>query len=153
MAKPTRVSWNDAANAAENTRLKLPVLALAYFRAGRKLAAGVYSAKAYHQFRLKTKRLRYTLEFFRPCYGPGLAMRLAALRKLQDCLGDISDCEAARDLVKTAPPEERKQAERHLRARIRRRAAQFRRDWQREFDAAGEERRWRAYLSRSHAAG
>ena len=47
-----------------------------------------------HGFRLETKRFRYTLELFRPLYGPNLDRYLKALRELQGALGKVSDYQA-----------------------------------------------------------
>ena len=151
MPKSNRIDWDDSATAGQNARLKLPALAQSFFEAGRRLANLNASEAALHRFRLRTKRLRYTLEFFRFCYGPGLERRLEVLREIQDCLGEISDCAVARELAaQTLAPRsaERQQADRFLRARARRKAAQFRRYWRVVVDVPGEERRWRNYLSR-----
>lgn len=151
MAKRKRIVWDDSASAAESARKKLPALVQSYFEEGRKLAEGEASQEALHRFRLRTKRLRYTLEFFRSCYGPGFETRLGALRKVQDYLGEISDCTATRQLAAAALPArtaERRQVERFLASRAQWKAAQFRRHWQKVFDVPGEDRRWRNYLSR-----
>jgi len=99
MPKSNRIDWDDSATAGQNARSKLPALVEHYFRIGRKVAAPGSPEAALHQFRLTTKRLRYTLEFFRFCYGPGLGKRLAVLREVQSCLGEISDCAVTRELA------------------------------------------------------
>jgi CHAD domain-containing protein len=151
MPKSNRMDWYDSATAGQNARLKLPSLVERYFRLGRKVADPSSPQAALHPFRLKTKRLRYTLEFFRFCYGPGLERRLAVLREIQDCLGEFSDCAVTRELAaRTLAPRsaEAQQADRFLRGRARRKAAQFRRYWREVVDVPGEERRWRNYLAR-----
>jgi CHAD domain-containing protein len=151
MPKSNRIDWDDSATAGQNARLKLPSLVQSFFRTGRKVADPSSSEAALHQFRLRAKRLRYTLEFFRFYYGPGLERRLAVLREIQGCLGEISDCAVTRELTaRTLAPRsaERQQADRFLRGRARRKAAQFRRYWREVVDVPGEERRWRNYLSR-----
>ncbi len=151
MAKGDRIRWDESATAAENARLKLPVLIERYFEDGRALAARAASLDDLHRFRLKTKRVRYTLEFFRDWYGPGLVQRLASIRKIQDFLGEISDCTAALNLAHQLLPSdssERRRIETYLKKRARRQAAGFRRYWRNVFDEAGEQRRWRSYLAR-----
>jgi CHAD domain-containing protein len=157
MAKDGTFQWDDSASAADNARRKLPDLMRAYYGQGRKLAGGDLSPELLHEFRLATKRLRYTVEMFRACYGPGLDNWLTALREIQDHLGAINDCVATKELLaakleKGAP--ERIKIERSLGARIRREAAAFRHYWQGTFDTPGEARRWTAYFSRGpeHAA-
>ena len=109
------------------------------------------SPAAMHRFRLHTKALRYTVELFRPCYGPGLDLRLAALRKIQDCLGAMSDYATTKDLIASKLPRgdpERLRLSRLLTARTRRKCAELRRYWGQSFDKRGEQQRWRTYLSR-----
>jgi len=103
-----------------------------------------------HSVRLAAKRIRYTLELFRPCYGPGLESRIAGLRSLQQVLGDINDCAATgRLLARRAPVSPHlARAERFLAARIRQTTAELRRLWSEVLDAPGRELRWTQYLSR-----
>lgn len=46
-----------------------------------------------HAMRIAAKRLRYTLEAFAPLHAPAFDPVIAALRELQDSLGDIHDCD------------------------------------------------------------
>src|SRR5215472_10284639 len=96
--------WDEAGSAGENARAQLPAVAGAYFREGRKLLAGSPSPDDLHGFRLKTKRLRYTLELFRGCYSSPLEQRLEALRAVQTLLGDLNDCVAAERIASNALP-------------------------------------------------
>ncbi len=151
MAGRGRFAWDDGAGVAENARRNVPPLARAYFRAGRKLTAGEWSADAFHEFRLHTKRLRYTLELFRGCYGPALERYLAALSRVQDHLGTISDCAVTGKLVagllgRRSP--HRRQFDGLLERRAKAAATQLRRYWRAGFDPPGQERRWVRYLSR-----
>jgi len=152
---PKRIHWDDAASAAANARAQLPALLTAYFESGRKLLAKQPSQEALHRFRLKTKRIRYTLELFRSCYGPGLDQRLSAMRGIQTVLGEINDCDATRRLLakslsKRSLPLQR--LERFLGARSRRLATAFRKEWRESFDAPGREQWWTAYLGRRNGA-
>ena len=99
MAKENRVVWEGSKSAEENASRKLPPLTRAYFRASRALFAADLTPESLHKFRLRTKRFRYTLELFQPCYGPGLEERLKLLRDIQDLLGEINDCATTRKLV------------------------------------------------------
>ncbi len=47
----------------------------------------------HHAMRIATKRLRYTLETFAPLYDDGLKAELKALRRLQEALGSLHDCD------------------------------------------------------------
>ena len=149
-----KIEWDAAASAARNARRKLPALIAEYFTEGRALAAGKVSAAALHRFRLRTKRLRYTLELFTPCYGPGLGQRLKKVHQVQQFLGELNDCAAARRIIETLLPPRSPQPVRlgrFLDARARRKLAEFRAYWTGEFDAEGHEQAWRAYLAKPPA--
>lgn len=120
MAKKNKLAWQSARSPTENARAVLPALAQQYLQAARKRAAGRLSPKALHKFRLQTKRFRYTLELFGPCYGPGLEHRLEALSRLQQDLGEINDCAAAERLLLDGkiPAAWRAQIEKFLKKRM-----------------------------------
>jgi CHAD domain-containing protein len=151
MSKLHRVGWDERAGAAANARRELPQLAASYFARVRVLLAGDPSAAKLHRLRLLTKRLRYTLELFRPCYGPGLDTRLAALRRIQQSLGEVHDSIATGSLLSrsmsTASPQ-RARVLRFLEERAAVKAQEFRQDWAEVFDAPGQERWWTTYLAR-----
>jgi len=46
-----------------------------------------------HAMRIAAKRLRYTLEVFAPIYPGEMKSALQAIRKVQEALGDIHDCD------------------------------------------------------------
>ena len=132
--------------AAENARVLLPKMARKYFAAGRKAVEGKQPPDELHRFRLETKRFRYTLELFRPLYGPGLDRYLKALRELQGALGHVSDHQAiARVLADDRVL--KKQIERGLKEKVKK----LQHIW-RAFDADGQLKRWRTYLSQEHPA-
>ena len=151
MSKLHRVAWEERAGAAVNARRELPHLAGSYFAQVRALLAEDPSAARLHRVRLLTKRLRYTLELFRPCYGPGLDTRLAALRRIQQSLGEVNDSTAAGRLLSkamsTASPQ-RARVLRYLEERAVVKAQEFRKDWAEVFDAPGQELWWTTYLAR-----
>ena len=47
----------------------------------------------HHALRIALKKLRYTLETFAPLYRRGMAKQIAQLKRLQDLLGEIHDCD------------------------------------------------------------
>jgi CHAD domain-containing protein len=146
-----KTRWNESSSAGENARAALPALLGAYFSEGRKAMGAAPTSAGMHRFRLHTKRVRYTLEMFQGCYGPGLERYLAALRQIQDHLGAMNDCATTRALVRAKAPKsspERARMERFLKGDWKRRRADLRRSWGQVFDKEGEERRWRNYLAR-----
>ena len=133
------MKWDDTLPVAQNARERLPRLLEKFYAAGREVLAHE-DPTTLHQFRLRGKRVRYTLEMFRPIYGPGLERLLKALRGAQNALGEINDCATARQIV--SHPEfhewvEKRQSKLH---------DEFRRYWRDEFDMPGQEKRWLRYL-------
>jgi len=151
MSKLPQARWDERAGAAANGRRELPQLAAGYFAQIRTLLADDPSPVKLHRVRLLTKRLRYTLELFRPCYGPGLEPRLAALHRIQQSLGEVNDSAAAGRLVSksmSAASPQRARILRFLDERAAAKAEEFRKDWSEVFDAPGQERWWTTYLAR-----
>jgi CHAD domain-containing protein len=154
MRKKTTIRWNEDDSVAANARSRLAPLVAGYFARGRKLHLKT-GAEEFHAFRLQSKRLRYTLELFRGCYGPGLDDRLARLRQVQQHLGEMNDCEATLQLL--APRKSfsahQQKAIRFLEGRSAETRGQFLEYWRETFDAAGQEDWWIRYLTKPRAAG
>jgi len=151
ITKPLQIEWMPGTEAAENARTRLPKLVTAYFAEGRKLLANNRAPAELHALRLATKKVRYTLELFKSCYGAGLTERIGGLKSLQQMLGEINDTVAAERTIEAAlgsrTPEVEKVA-RFLRRRGEAKAKEFKRHWARVFDAPGQERWWTNYLAR-----
>ena len=148
--KAGKIHWDRQKSVSENASEKLPELARQYFEAGRGLGTDS-SFQALHRFRLFTKRFRYTLELFRPCYGPGLEVRIEALGTLQQYLGDINDCATTEALAlarNDLPKAERERLARQIKELAGRRVAKFRRHWDEDFAPALREHWWTDYLTR-----
>jgi CHAD domain-containing protein len=63
-------------------------------RAGKRLGAGS-TPEAYHRLRIRTKRLRYALEFLSPVYGRPARALVRNLVAVQDVLGEHQDSQVA----------------------------------------------------------
>src|ERR1700691_1419573 len=150
MGKPSQVAWNPRLGAAVNARRHLPAMVRAYFAQVREMLAADPPPAELHAVRLATKRLRYTLELFRPCYGPGLKIHLAGLQRLQQVLGEVNDCAATERLIEGLIPASasRRRAQSFLRRRAAAKAAVLRKEWSESFDAPGQEQWWLQYLAR-----
>lgn len=149
MSKKGHIRWDENAGAAPNARIHLPALVSAYFVQGRELLAKNPAPAELHALRLASKRLRYTLELFRPCYGPGFRARLDSLRRLQQLLGEINDCATAGAVLaglRHSP--QRARVNVFLRQRALRQTEAFCRHWRQVFDAPGQESWWAGYLAR-----
>jgi CHAD domain-containing protein len=128
-----------------NARRHLPRLVSEYFAEARTLLEEVSHPAGLHRLRLISKRLRYTLELFRPCYPPAFAERLEALKRIQTLLGDINDAVVSARLIEDMPGSVR--VHRYLEDLAARRAEQFRAEWRDRFDAPGCESWWIDFLA------
>jgi CHAD domain-containing protein len=149
MSKPRTPRWDARGATSANARRELPRLVEAWFARVRELLAEDPPPQKLHPIRLETKRLRYTLELFRPRYGPGLETRLAALRRIQQLLGEVNDCSITErwigQAMKASPM--RARIEKFLQETGAARAQAFHAAWS-EFDAPGREIWWTRYLAR-----
>jgi CHAD domain-containing protein len=170
MSKLRHIEWNERLDPAANARRQLSRLVADYFVAMRGWLKSDPSPPALHQARLASKRVRYTLELFRPCYGPGLEARLEGLRRLQRVLGDVNDAAATRRLLGESltaevphnllppdqPPPDHPSDDQlpdnrlatFLDARAESKAQEFRKEWTEVFDAPGQFQWWIGYLAR-----
>jgi len=86
-------------SARQNAARVLPRLAAKFFRAGDASVDDDLRASEVHDFRIRTKRFRYVLEYFRPCYGQALEGYLEVVRGVQSVLGELNDCRSTRILL------------------------------------------------------
>jgi len=140
MKENASIRWLRSRSAAANAAARLPELAADFFSAGRALAAADSGPAEAHQFRIRTKRLRYTLELFQPCYGAGLKRRLDSLRGIQQLLGELND------LATIARLANRPAIEELMKERVTAKIGEFRRLWGEQFDRPGAEADWKRYL-------
>jgi len=143
--KAHAIRWDTALSAGENARLALPPAAREFYALGREAASGLATAAKLHDFRLAAKRFRYTLELFRPLYGPGLEARLEQVRRIQSLLGDRQDCAVLAERLRGAGQDE---VLHKLTDHGRALEEKFLRFWREKFDAPGAEAAMVAYLQR-----
>ena len=150
----SRIQWNERATAAANASRELPRMMADYFHAVRDALRAKPSPASLHTIRLASKKVRYTLELFEPCYGAAFAERMQALKDVQTSLGDVNDAVAAERLLSDAMPQSarRKTLRAYLRKRAVEKAEEFRTHWTERFDADGEERRWIEFLKKPRGA-
>ena len=146
MAQTYRMKWDKRAGVAANARRQLPPMVTAYFSRVRGFLAEDGTPRKLHRLRLASKRLRYTLELFRPCYPAGLEERLGALKKLQDGLGEVNDAVASGRLLRRALKRQ-PMVRKFLEDRAVEKAAQVVRYWKETFDADGQEAWWTDFLA------
>ena len=146
MPRNRKIKWDEKAGTLPNAHRQLPRLVTTYFSRVRETLANGATHRKLHRLRLASKRLRYTLELFRPCYPDALGERLDALKKLQDWLGEVNDAVATAELLRASLkryPEVRK----FLDDRAEEQAAEFARYWNETFDAPGREAWWTDFLA------
>jgi CHAD domain-containing protein len=146
MARNRKIKWDEKVGLLPNARRELPRLITAYFSQVREVLAKDGSPRKLHKLRLASKRLRYTLELFRPCYPAGLEDRLDTLRKLQDSLGEVNDAVASARLLRE-PLKRHPKLRKFLDDRAEEQAKEFARHWKETFDAPGREAWWTDFLA------
>ena len=85
--------------ARENAARLVPKLARDFFQAGDASVEDDLKGEEVHRFRIRAKRFRYVLEYFRPCYGVALDAYLEGVKQLQAVLGDLNDCCSTRVML------------------------------------------------------
>ncbi len=151
MKKKIDFPWDAQAAAEENARKALPQVAREFFSAGSRAAEPNSTPELMHAFRLAAKRFRYTLEIFRPLYGPAMKNRIEQVRGVQSLLGDLQDYVASAALIRSLYPRPRPPLTATLAGMGRQakaRQEEFRRAWIERFGAAGTEEKWLDYLAR-----
>jgi len=87
-----------AASVEETADRVLPAVTRECLKRGVDAAEGA-SADQLHQFRISAKKLRYTIELFASREVRNLRAWLDQIKKVQTLLGNINDCETARQMV------------------------------------------------------
>ena len=136
------IAWNDKRSLIDNLAREMPRTLAKYFDRGNKALAEKASWEEMHEFRLATKRMRYTLELFRDVYGPSLDFFIDALRSLQTRLGDINDAISARQILKSVPGSD--EVRRRLFRRAKTRKKKLHAFWTERF--GGQNSRWADYF-------
>jgi len=142
-------AWKGKAHVDECVAGVLPGVANEYFAAGEALFAGGKSPREMHEFRLRTKHFRYTLELFEPRYGQRFSALLKRLKPVQEALGDINDAATALAWLK---PDESAKAQQFLKKRIASKSKRFEQYWKTVFDKNGERNRWAKVLAQPSQA-
>ncbi len=151
MAHSKQKQWNPDTGPAGNAREQLPRIAEEYFAEVREALSRNPTPPQLHRVRLASKRFRYTLELFRPCYAAGLRLRIEALKQIQDLLGECNDAVASLPRIEKAlrRPAERARMRQYLENLAAEKANAFRRHWVEDFDAEGRQEWWTRYLARN----
>jgi CHAD domain-containing protein len=148
----------DAKRGDDVTRELLASLAVEFFNAGAEAATDDSDPEALHNFRIRTKKFRYSLELFSPLYDSDLARRITTIRKLQTRLGEINDFISTAAMLKRYRREHAWAATTEVQAsigRLQRGAARkidaFRNSWRKSFSSE-QKRDWAHYFAGRNAA-
>lgn len=137
--------WDESVDLRANLRKRLPKLARKYLESGDDALLTEKEWEEVHDFRLATKRFRYTLEIFEGLYGPGMRQRLDDLRKIQKLLGEANDLIVTAGLLESIPETEALRAE--FTARAGRKLKRLRAWWRTTFESGPARKRWCRYLA------
>ena len=105
----------------------LPKMARDFLQVGAHAAATKASAESLHQFRIASKKFRYSLELFEPLYGAPVKRMIEEIKHAQNILGDFNDCVSAIEIVQ--PHKDGQAVARWLKKRQSRKMDEFRRWW------------------------
>lgn len=122
----------------------LPRLAQRFFDAGH-AASSQHSGEKLHEFRIRAKKFRYTLELFLPVYGPKAEEWTREIKSVQTVLGAMNDYRSVFAMAAEFGCGRKLKAS--LKRSERRKIRQFRKVWTEHFShAAAQEwmRLWRA---------
>jgi CHAD domain-containing protein len=131
---------NASADLDRFAAAELPRAVKRFFVKGKDAARDNASNADLHRFRIRAKKLRYTLELFRLRDGENLEPRLEQLKSLQTLLGEVNDCHASRRLLKELGAGD--PVLQALKRRQARKTADFRRAWKEGFGMRGAQREW-----------
>lgn len=149
MKRAGRPKWREQMAAAAAARRELPPLAQAFFAAGNQ--ARQAEGARLHAFRLQTKHFRYTLEIFRPLYGPQLDGYLKALRQIQQILGELNDYQTSRELLGKSHGADAARVREYLTRQSGAKLEEFRQFWS-SLEGQDARARWARYLARQARA-
>ena len=143
--------WKPALDINANLRRTLPKIARNYFKSGDHTFTKNRDWDELHDFRIDTKRFRYTLELFSSHYGPGFKERLEELKQLQDFLGSANDFIVAASLLETVDGTEALRDE--LKDKGGAKLKRARSWWRANLGTAASQQRWISYLQRPTTRG
>ena len=138
--------WDAELDVGANLRRRLPRIARKYFRRGQHALGAERPWEEIHDFRLATKRFRYTLELFRSQYGPGLDKRIDELKHVQKLLGEANDCLVTSTLLEPIADTEELRAQLAMKAEAK--VQKLRSWWRANLSSEVAEQRWVLYLQR-----
>jgi CHAD domain-containing protein len=130
----------------ECARKVLPAMMEDLFRAGGEAARPESSHREMHQFRLKAKRVRYTLELFEDVYGEKTKNTMESLKGLQGKLGSINDCATTIEMIRRD-----RAASVAVRLLAEKRVLEFREYWKKHFGPR-ERTGWKTVLGAADRA-
>lgn len=135
--------WDEEKPLLDEVRIGLSAAIERYFDAGDEAFRKKIPWNQLHQFRLQSKRFRYTLELFREFYGRPLESRIKELKKIQTYLGDINDLVATRALLKGHAA-----FKKQLREQADEQMKDLRAYWKETFSAQGHREAWLAVIAK-----
>ncbi len=137
-----KIRWNEGKPLPDEIRAEMAKTVKNYFKSGDEAFRKKIPWAELHQFRLASKRFRYTLELFVEFYGKPLQSRIKELKEIQTYLGDINDLVATRALLKG-----HRAFKKELKDRADNKMAKLRDHWKNTFAAEGRREAWLATIA------
>ena len=128
----------------QTARRMLPGMAQDFFERGDQAVGAKASPRELHEFRIASKKFRYTLELFTPLCGSALETKLEPMRGVQTLLGDLNDLETLRNMLGQYEGTESKTA--WLKKKQRKVLIEFREHWSKAFGSSEERQSWIYFL-------
>jgi len=135
------MNWKSSGSAIENARSVLAKMLAKYLKNGRKAADGQRSPEELHDFRIETKRFRYTAELFHRIYGAALERELEPVKELQSVLGKLHDFHVIAERLKRD-----KALQGGLERLTKKKLKEFHQQWE-AFDSKGRLEQWERLLT------
>lgn len=145
MERKSSLKWRNALEAAlaneqdsacriaiaDTAQHVLPRMAKDFLERGTAASQSKASPEKLHQFRIASKKFRYTLELLAPLYGTALNPAIDSIKRAQTLLGDINDCVTVEQIVSAHKVGGALAS--WLKRRQRRKVEEFCRRWPEEF--------------------
>lgn len=141
--------------ARENATRLLPRLATEFLNAMDRAVDGEIDDEQTHRLRILAKRFRYSMEYFRPCYGETMDGYLNDIRNLQRAMGKMTDASATRELLRDFLPARSRRGYKKLLEALNKQEdemlAGVRAQWRDQFGKSLTRKRFLRYLGRPPA--
>jgi CHAD domain-containing protein len=141
--------------ARQNATRLLPRLATEFLSAMDRAIDGEIDDEEAHRLRILAKRFRYSMEYFRPCYGETMDGYINDIGNLQRAMGKMTDAGSTRELLRDLLPARSERGCKKLLEALRKQEAEMLAAvgalWREQFGKSLTRKRFLRYLGRPPA--